>query len=231
MKADVYLIMNILSNIISILLLIATSIGFIFKKFITQWIETKFKSALNRENEQFKATLIREQEELKQKFVREIETYKSILTRDLEEYKLNIDVRRNLYLQFSNQKIEVFKKIISAYDDILGKLVTYCKLEEPYRESEFGDYNSFKIKMLNEISTAKDIQKPFKFYIDTIKIGLPLAKFYKKMVHLFPNDKVFSLNEVLELVEELSYIQSAMMKDLFGEDYKRETLAYNGIKG
>jgi hypothetical protein len=70
----------LLYKIISIILLIGGIFAFAFKSYIKEWIKAKFKSQLQKENEEYK-----------QKFLKELEAYKASLVRELEEYKLNID--------------------------------------------------------------------------------------------------------------------------------------------
>ena len=132
-------IITFFSKAITLAILLLGIFSFVFKHYIKEWIKAKFKSQLQKENEEYKQSLLRE-----------LEAYKASLVRDLEDYKLNIDLKRNLALKYSDKKLEAYEQVKIAYQGILLSILTYQRLPSELKKP----YTDFKIEMLESLTAA-----------------------------------------------------------------------------
>jgi hypothetical protein len=133
-------------------------------------------------------------------------------------------LKRNLTIQYSNKKLEAYEKISTSYNEILIDIVRYSKSGSEFKEP----YNVFKLKKLNDIQAAERSFYPYKFYIETLSIGIRLANFYNNILHLFKDDCLAEWKEIEKINFDFGMIEAIMQKELLGADHLEKFCAeYN----
>jgi hypothetical protein len=207
-------IFRVFSDILAILVLLSGAFAIFYKNYIKEWIKAKFKSELQKENEDYK-----------QKFLREIETYRALLLKEFEEYKLNIDLKRNLAIQYSNKKLEVYEKIVALIHPIIVDIISYSKLHNEIREP----FPEFKINKLDEIRKVFRSLHPYQFYIEPLSVGLRLANLYGDLVKIFYEDNI-AKDEFIEKVNlDFSYLNAIMTNDILGVENSQKYMTEENL--
>lgn len=93
---DLFVVLDFLSRVIALILAIGGILGFIFRRFIGTWIDTRFKAKADAALEKLKGELAGSLEVKKANLARELEEKKSQLVRELEHDKLRFgeEIRR-----------------------------------------------------------------------------------------------------------------------------------------
>jgi len=162
-------ILTLISQTLSVLLLLAATLAFIFKRYINEWIKTRFKIQLEKSNGDYK-----------HKLLHELETYKGDILRELEEFKLGIDIRRNIALQVSNSQLSAYQKLVSDYGIIVGEIHTYTLMDPKIRE----DLNTFRLRILSADRAARSTKDLYGLFLDPGKLQLPLAELGRSIVSI-----------------------------------------------
>ncbi|MCX5903348.1 MAG: hypothetical protein NTV89_07720 [Proteobacteria bacterium] len=192
-------ILRIIGDIVSLLLLLCALIGFAMKHFIKEKIGAYFKTKINQQNEFYKHNL-----------KQEIEAYKAALIRDLEEYKLGIDIRRNIAFEVSNQKMKAYQAICSGFGEIIKDMYVYSILEPEYQEDKL----TYQNKMNERLRSVNDSLRVYDFFIDPVKVGLPLSEIYRNAIHVIcdhPDNK----EKTLALIDQYGNFTAIIKADLF----------------
>ena len=101
---------NLISNIVSLIILASGFLGFIFKGFISEWIKSRFSKAVSKELDRYKHELNKE-----------LESYKTSLIRDLEQHKANIDIQRSIALKMADSRLDALRKLYVAFNELTAK--------------------------------------------------------------------------------------------------------------
>lgn len=193
-------ILRIIGDVVSLLLVVCALIGFAMKHFIKEKIGAYFQTKINQQNETYKHNL-----------KQEIEAYKAALIRDLEEYKLGIDIRKNIALEVSNQKMKAYQAICGSFGEIVKDMHVYSILDPEYRE----DKVTYQHKMNDRLRSVHDSLRVYDFFIDPVKVGLPLAEIYRNAIHVicdYPDNK----EKTLELIDQYGNFTAIIRSDLLG---------------
>jgi hypothetical protein len=102
--------LELVSNIISLIVLAAGVLGFMFRGWISEWIKSRFSKAVSMELDSYKHELNKE-----------LESYKTSLIRDLEMHKANIDIQRAVALKMADSRLEVLRKLHVAFNELTVK--------------------------------------------------------------------------------------------------------------
>ena len=102
--------LNLISNIISLIVLASGILGFMFKGWISEWIKSRFSKAVSKELDSYKHELNKE-----------LESYKTSLIRDLEQHKANVDIQRSVALKMADSRLDVLRKLHVAFNALTVK--------------------------------------------------------------------------------------------------------------
>lgn len=97
--------LDLISNIVSLTLLVAGALAFMFKGWISEWIKSRFAKAVSKELDTYKHELNKE-----------LEAHKTALIRELEHYKANIDIQRAIALKMAEARLDALRKLLVAFD-------------------------------------------------------------------------------------------------------------------
>ena len=197
-------ILDIVTKVVSIVVVIIGLAAFVLKKYISQFIKTKFSIQLEKENTKYKQT-----------FLKELESYKSSLIRELENHKLEIDIKRSQALIYMQKKIEAYELIAAHYSPIIQKILAFSMTDEEYRK----DYFEFMNEVFSDLSVCDGVSNKYDLYINTTKIKIHLAGVYKDLIHLFNENETIDDTKIQNINKVFSMIKTQMVSELLGEGY------------
>lgn len=201
-------ILDIATKAVSVIVTIVGVAAFVFKKYISEFIKTKFSIQLEKENTKYKQT-----------FLRELESYKSNLVRELENHKLEIDIKKSQALIYVQKKIEAYELLSAHYTPIIKKIYTYSITDEEYRK----DYYAFMKEVFAELNTCDELANRYGLYINPTKIKIHVAKVYSDLIHLFNHDKTIDTTKIQNIINVFSMIETQMVSDLLGDKYHNQS--------
>ncbi len=102
--------LDLISNVVSLIVLASSVLGFMFKGWISEWIKSRFSKAVGKELDSYKHELSKE-----------LESYKTWLIRDLEQHKANIDIQRSVALKMADSRLDVLRKLHVAFNELTVK--------------------------------------------------------------------------------------------------------------
>ncbi|OFX38109.1 MAG: hypothetical protein A2X08_08855 [Bacteroidetes bacterium GWA2_32_17] len=204
---DISEILNLVSKTLSIIVILLGIGAFAFKKYISEFIKTKFSIQFEKENTKYK-----------QQFLKELEAYKSALVRELENHKLEIDIKRSQVLIYVQKKIEAYELLTAFYSPILEKIYTYSILDEKYKK----DYHEFMKEIFKELEKCKEVSNKYSLYLSTTKIKIHLAPVHTAIISLFNENKTIDTASIDKIIHTFSMIETQMEIDLLGEKFYEE---------
>lgn len=102
--------LDLISNIVSLIVLATGILGFMFKGWISEWIKSRFSKAVSKELDSYKHELNKE-----------LESYKTLLIRELEQHKANIDIQRSVALKMADARLDALRKLHLAFNELTVK--------------------------------------------------------------------------------------------------------------
>lgn len=170
------------SDIITLLILLGSFIGFAFRETISSWIKLKLSNVFNEQFESYKHNLNIE-----------LEVYKGSVLRELEQHKANLDIRRAIALKIAEARLEHLTKLLSLLHDYISHCgasptITFVELEggESAR-SELKNLLGEKLDRLNALSAESIVYIPHGIRRELASLIVRTEKLTRT---LFPNKDV-----------------------------------------
>jgi hypothetical protein len=133
--------LDIAGDVIALVLLLASGIGFLFRTSISEWIKHKFQVAVGRELEDHKHRL-----------ARELEGYKGSLMQELEEMRADIDIRRSIALRVADTKLASLQALAFELSRVIMEATTMATMEQKLRNQNMEEYGA-------AISASRDARR------------------------------------------------------------------------
>jgi hypothetical protein len=107
--------LDIIGRVAAALGVIGLAIAYIFKRWIAEWIKSRFSRAVEKELAVHKHQL-----------ERELEAYKGSVLQELEQFRANVDIRRTIALKRADTKLELVRKLDNDFDTYHRRCLVYC---------------------------------------------------------------------------------------------------------
>ena len=160
----------------------------------------------------FKKDLIKTQENYKMG----LEAYKANLLQQLEEYKLDIDIRRNLIIEMSHNRLLAYQKTISS-------LLHFYRLLLQYNYSPSSEHMQ-KIFGQNESRGWKDLnvlEDNFLFLSQNLsEIAKEIGEHMRKILLKLKSGKPIESATLEKYSDSLKNLKNAMVSEIFPGDVK-----------
>lgn len=137
-------VLELASQILSVLLLLSGVIGFVFRTWISEWIKSKFSKAINKELEVQKHQLNKE-----------LEAYKVSLIRDMEDYKANIDIKRSIALKMADARLEALRLFAVEFGRYGNECMTWPRMHVEMRQQNADVFLKVTSTMQNAFRAAE----------------------------------------------------------------------------
>jgi len=108
---DIGLFLEVLSRIVSLVLAILALSGFMFRRWISAWIEDRFKRRIE-------TALLK----LKHEYTLEVEQKKAELTKEVEKYRREVDDHVRRSSRIYDKKFEAYELFDSEYGRVIAEL-------------------------------------------------------------------------------------------------------------
>jgi hypothetical protein len=107
--------LDIIGRFAAALGVIGLAIAYIFKRWIGEWIKSRFSRAVEKELAVHKHQL-----------ERELEAYKGSVLQELEQFRANVDIRRTIALKRADTKLDLVRKLDNDFDTYHRRCLVYC---------------------------------------------------------------------------------------------------------
>lgn len=201
MNIDSFL--NLISNIISALLVILGILVFVAKKWISEKITIYFQKKLLNDIENYKHNLIKE-----------LEYYKSGLIKDVELYKLDLDNRKKITDRIMDKRFEAYELIAKSYISLINDISGHIATNKP---SDNKDEIEYKYRMLNQLKEIDGKIDKFSLYL-SLKIIEKIIELKSNLLDLISADKMYDKKEFEQSMFIYAELSTILRNDLLIEE-------------